>query len=58
MPVWARHLTGTYLPAAVQRAHLQPVTRLPNRLVGLAYPELPCRALATARATAAADAAA
>ena len=58
MPVWARHLTGTYLPAAVQRTYLQPVTRLQNRLVGLAYPGLPCRVLATARATAVADAAA
>ena len=58
MPVWARHLTGTSLPAAVQRTYLQPVTRLQNRLVGLAYPELACRVLATARATAVADAAA
>jgi len=51
MPPWARHLTGTYLPAAVERAYLRPATRLQNRLVRLAYPELPCRALALARAT-------
>jgi uncharacterized protein (DUF2236 family) len=53
MPAWARHLTGTYLPASVRRAYLVPNARLQARLVRWAYPELPCRALAVARASAA-----
>ena len=52
MPKWARHLTGTYQPWAVQKAYLEPSVRLQCRLVGWAYPEAPCRALALARATA------
>jgi hypothetical protein len=51
MPAWARHLTGTYLPAPVQRLYLEPRARLEIGLVRWAYPELPCRAMATARAT-------
>lgn len=51
MPKWARHLTGTYLPAPVQRLYLEPSLRLQTSLVRWAYPELPCHALATARAT-------
>jgi uncharacterized protein (DUF2236 family) len=50
MPVWARQLTGTYLPELVQRAYLGPNTRLQTRVVRWAYPELPCRAMASARA--------
>jgi uncharacterized protein (DUF2236 family) len=55
MPTWARHLSGTYQPAAVQRAYLEPATRLQSRLIRWAVPELPCHAMATARATAAND---
>ncbi len=58
MPKWARHLTGTYLPAAVQRLYLEPSLRLQTSLVRWAYPELACKALATARATRSAAAAA
>jgi uncharacterized protein (DUF2236 family) len=58
MPAWARHLTGTYLPRSVQRLYLDPSTRLQTRLIRWAYPELPCRALATARTEAKADLAA
>lgn len=59
MPKWARHLTGTYLPASVQRLYLEPSVRLQSRLIRWAYPELPCRALALERmATAPAVAAA
>jgi uncharacterized protein (DUF2236 family) len=50
MPVWARHLTGTYQPTAVRRLYLEPTARLQMRLVGWAYPELPCKRLALARA--------
>jgi uncharacterized protein (DUF2236 family) len=52
MPVWARHLSGTYQPAAVQKAYLEPATRLQCRAVRWAYPQLPCQALALDRATA------
>jgi uncharacterized protein (DUF2236 family) len=55
MPTWARHLSGTYQPAPVQRAYLEPATRLQSRLIRWAVPELPCHAMATARATAAND---
>jgi uncharacterized protein (DUF2236 family) len=50
MPAWARHLTGTYQPTAVQRAYLVPSARLQARLLRWAYPVLPCVELATARA--------
>jgi uncharacterized protein (DUF2236 family) len=55
MPVWARHLTGTYQPALVQRLYLEPSVRVQCRIIRWAVPELPCRALAVARATATAD---
>jgi uncharacterized protein (DUF2236 family) len=58
MPAWARHLTGTYQPAPVRRAYLEPTARLQARLTRWAYPELPCKVMATARATAPASAAA
>jgi uncharacterized protein (DUF2236 family) len=50
MPAWAQHLTGTYLPAPVRRLYSEPVTRLQNRMVCWAYPELPCKQMALARA--------
>jgi uncharacterized protein (DUF2236 family) len=51
MPVWARHLSGTYQPAALQRLYLDPAARLQCRLIRWAVPELPCHAMAKARAT-------
>ena len=50
MPAWARLLTGTYQPKLVERTYLDPSVRLQSRLLRWAYPELPCKALATARA--------
>jgi uncharacterized protein (DUF2236 family) len=50
MPEWARHLTGTYQPRAVQVAYLEPMARLQARVTRWAYPVLPCVELATARA--------
>jgi uncharacterized protein (DUF2236 family) len=58
MPVWARHLSGTYQPAAVQQLYLEPNTRLQTRIIRWAYPDLPCRAMARERAMAASAAAA
>jgi uncharacterized protein (DUF2236 family) len=52
MPVWARQLTGTYLPRSVGHAYLDPSFRLQARAVRWAYPTLPCKELALARATA------
>jgi uncharacterized protein (DUF2236 family) len=54
MPAWARHLTGTYLPAPVRRLYLEPNARLQGALVRWAYPELPCARMARARAEGAA----
>jgi uncharacterized protein (DUF2236 family) len=51
MPVWARHLTGTYQPDIVRRLYLDPSVRLQCRLIRWAIPELPCHAMATERAT-------
>jgi uncharacterized protein (DUF2236 family) len=53
MPTWARHLTGTYQPDALRFAYLDPNARLQARLLRWAYPQLPCKTMATARATAA-----
>jgi len=50
MPTWARHLTGTYQPKVVERVYLDPSARLQARLLRWAYPELPCKQMATARA--------
>jgi uncharacterized protein (DUF2236 family) len=58
MPTWARHLTGTYQPSPVRRAYLVPSARLQARIVRWAYPQLPCHAMAMARATAPASVAA
>lgn len=52
MPVWARHLSGTYQPTPVRRLWLDPTARLQHRLVGWAYPQVPGHATALARATA------
>jgi uncharacterized protein (DUF2236 family) len=52
MPKWARHLTGTYLPAPVQKLYLEPNAKLQSTVVRWAYPEPPCKAMAIARATA------
>lgn len=49
MPVWAQHLTGTYLPAPVRRLYCEPSARLQRRLVSWAYPVLPCKQMALAR---------
>jgi uncharacterized protein (DUF2236 family) len=51
MPEWAQRLTGTHQPELVQRWWLAPTDRLKAKLVRWAYPELPCKALALARAT-------
>lgn len=51
MPTWAQQLTGTYQPWPVQRAYLEPTARLQARLIRWAYPELPCAAMAHARAS-------
>lgn len=50
MPVWARHLTGTYVPAPLRRLYLEPNARLQAALVRWAYHELPCARIAFARA--------
>jgi uncharacterized protein (DUF2236 family) len=51
MPEWARRLTGTWQPELVRRLWLSPSDRLKANLVRWAYPELPCKAIALARAT-------
>ena len=55
MPTWAQHLSGTYQPAVVHRLYIEPMARLQAAAVRWAYPELPCKALATARATVVAE---
>ena len=52
MPVWARHISGTYQPKAVEKAYLEPMARLQARLVRWAYPEQQCQVMATERALA------
>jgi uncharacterized protein (DUF2236 family) len=49
-PAWARRLTGTHQPALVERLWLRPSDRLRAALVRWAYPELPCKRMALARA--------
>jgi uncharacterized protein (DUF2236 family) len=51
MPKWARHLTGTYQPAWIERLVLEPRARLEVATVRWAMPELVCKQMATARAT-------
>lgn len=50
MPEWARRLTGTWQPGPVERLWLRPSDRLKGALVRWACPELPCKAMALARA--------
>lgn len=50
LPTWVRHLTGTYQPAAVRVAHLEPRNRLQVALTRWAVPELACKQLAESRA--------
>jgi uncharacterized protein (DUF2236 family) len=50
MPEWARRMTGTYVPELAYRVWFAPSDRLKATLVRWAYPELPCRAMALARA--------
>jgi len=54
MPEWAQRLTGTHVPAPLQRVWLRPLDRLKAATVRWAYPELPCKRMALARATGAA----
>ncbi len=50
MPVWARHLTGTYQPSWIEATLLAPRLRLECAAIRWAYPTLPCKEIATARA--------
>jgi uncharacterized protein (DUF2236 family) len=50
MPKWARHLTGTYQPAPVERTVLTPRVWLETRVVRWAVPELECKRMAAERA--------
>jgi uncharacterized protein (DUF2236 family) len=58
MPEWAQRLTGTHQPQLLQRWWLAPSDRLKAALVRWAYPEVPCKAIALARARGAASRAA
>ena len=51
MPEWARRMTGTYVPDLLYRLWFGPSDRLKARLVRWAYPEVPCKAMALARAS-------
>jgi uncharacterized protein (DUF2236 family) len=50
MPEWARRMTGTQAPELVRRLVLAPSNRAKAKLVRWAYPELPCKRMALARA--------
>ncbi|MFI5316561.1 MAG: oxygenase MpaB family protein [Myxococcota bacterium] len=50
MPVWARELTNTRVSEALDRFWLQPSNRQRASLIRWAYPELPCKRIALARA--------
>jgi uncharacterized protein (DUF2236 family) len=50
MPEWARRMTGTYVPDLPYRLWFAPSDRLKASLIRWAYPELPCKAMALARA--------
>jgi uncharacterized protein (DUF2236 family) len=52
MPEWARRMTGTHVPGVVERFWLTPSDALKARAVRWAVPELPCKTMALARATA------
>ena len=51
MPEWARRMTGTQVPDLLHRLWFAPSDRLKATLVRWAYPELPCKAMALARAS-------
>lgn len=51
MPEWARRMTGTYQPPLADRLLFAPSDRLKATLVRWAYPVLPCKTMALARAT-------
>jgi uncharacterized protein (DUF2236 family) len=51
MPVWARQISGTYLPNTVVRRVLVPRARLECAVIRWALPTLPCVELAHDRAT-------
>jgi len=51
MPEWARRMTGTFQLAPLQRAFFTPRDRLAACMIRWAYPEVPCKRLALARAT-------
>lgn len=55
MPRWARRLTATELSPRLQRLVLHPNNRLKARIVRWAYPELPCKQMASARVERATD---
>jgi uncharacterized protein (DUF2236 family) len=50
MPEWSRRLTGTWVPEPMLRVWMRPSERLKARAVRWVYPELPCKAMALARA--------
>jgi uncharacterized protein (DUF2236 family) len=56
MPEWARRMTGTYQPEPLYRVAFASSDRLKARIVRWAYPQLPCKTMALARATGAAPA--
>ena len=51
MPEWARRMTGTYVPDLLHRSWFAPSDRLKAAMVRWAYPELPCKRMALARAS-------
>ena len=55
MPEWARELTATNAPALVRHSVLHASNHARARLVRWVYPELPCKRLALARASARLD---
>ncbi len=52
VPEWARRMTGTYVPELAYRTYFGPSDWLKATIVRWAYPDLPCKAMALARATA------
>jgi uncharacterized protein (DUF2236 family) len=49
MPEWARRMTGTHQPAAVDRLIFRPLDRFKAAVVRWAYADLPCKRMALAR---------
>jgi hypothetical protein len=50
MPEWARRMTGTWQPELLHRLFFAPNDQLKASIVRWAYPELPCKQMALARA--------